>query len=284
MIDIDPTRPLLVFGGPYSNLRATRALREEARRLAIPPGNTICTGDVVAYCAEPEETVALVRDWGIQVVAGNCEESLAAESADCGCNFEENSTCNVLAKNWFEYASARVSRADRAWMGGLPSYLRVNYGGHRLLVVHGGKKETARWIFASDEPAIREELALAEADVVLAGHCGLPFARAVGGRLWFNPGVVGMPANDGDPRVWLGLMTARSDGSLAVETRRLAYDHDEAARSLRAAGYAEPYARALETGLWPSLDILPVAERAMIGRPIAPVSRVHPGRVTLAAE
>ena len=55
----DPiTPPILVFGGPYSNLRATQAMRARAEELGIPPSSTICTGDVVAYCAEPEETTA----------------------------------------------------------------------------------------------------------------------------------------------------------------------------------------------------------------------------------
>jgi hypothetical protein len=47
------TGPLLVFGGPYSNLEATKAMLAEARRRAIAPGNIVCTGDLVAYCARP---------------------------------------------------------------------------------------------------------------------------------------------------------------------------------------------------------------------------------------
>ena len=37
---------------------------------------------------------------------------------------------------------------------------------------------------------------------------------------------------------------------------------------MRAAGLPVGYADALETGLWPSLDVLPPAERAAAGRPI----------------
>ena len=37
---------------------------------------------------------------------------------------------------------------------------------------------------------------------------------------------------------------------------------------MRAAGLPAGYADALETGLWPSLDVLPPAERAAAGRPI----------------
>jgi len=45
--------PLLLFGGPYSNLRALTALRAPAAALGIDAARTNCTGDVVAYCAEP---------------------------------------------------------------------------------------------------------------------------------------------------------------------------------------------------------------------------------------
>ncbi len=72
--------PLMLFGGPYSNLPATTALIGESQRLGIPPGQVICTGDIVAYCGNPEETVSLVRDWGCHIVMGNCEESLALTS------------------------------------------------------------------------------------------------------------------------------------------------------------------------------------------------------------
>jgi hypothetical protein len=46
------TGPLLVFGGPYSNLEATAAILAEACRRAIPSGNILCTGDLAAYCAD----------------------------------------------------------------------------------------------------------------------------------------------------------------------------------------------------------------------------------------
>ena len=47
------TGPVLVFGGPYGNLEATRAVFAEARRRSIAPNNIVCTGDLAAYCADP---------------------------------------------------------------------------------------------------------------------------------------------------------------------------------------------------------------------------------------
>ena len=91
---LDAKLPLLVFGGPYSNLRALAALRQRAGELGIPASQTICTGDVVAYCAEPEETTPAIRDWGCHVIAGNCEEQLAAAAEDCACGFEPGTECD----------------------------------------------------------------------------------------------------------------------------------------------------------------------------------------------
>lgn len=53
--------PVLLFGGNYSNLRATEALIAEASRLGVPADHVICTGDVVAYCADPQATVDRMR-------------------------------------------------------------------------------------------------------------------------------------------------------------------------------------------------------------------------------
>src|SRR5215831_7577402 len=85
--------PVAVFGGPYSNLEATRAFLDEVSRLAIPASNVVCTGDIIAYGADASATLAQVRASGCHVVMGNVEENLAAGAADCGCGFDEGSTC-----------------------------------------------------------------------------------------------------------------------------------------------------------------------------------------------
>jgi len=265
MLEIAADGPLLVFGGPYSNLRATEALLAAAEAQGIPPARIICTGDVVAYCAAPEETARAVARSGCHVIQGNCEQQLAAGGADCACNFEPGSACDLLAKGWYPYADARVSPAMRTWMGGLATTLSFRYGGLTFRVVHGGVEEVSGWVFASDRERLAAECGKVEADVVIAGHCGLPFIARTGGRTWFNPGVVGMPANDGTPDVWYGTIRAEAD-AVVLATHRLAYDAGGAAAHMRRQRYADGYARALITGIWPSHDVLPAAERAATGR------------------
>ena len=192
-IEIAGDGPLMVIGGPYSNLRATEAAMAEARRLGIGPERVICTGDVVAYCAEPEETAQLIAAWGCHVIQGNCEQQIAAGADDCACNFEEGTECAALAKGWYPFAAARVSAEMQAWMGGLPATLTFDLAGLRFRVVHGGTREISRWVFASEAASIAEECELAASDVVIAGHCGIPFIGRSGNRTWFNAGVIGMP-------------------------------------------------------------------------------------------
>lgn len=261
--------PLLVFGGPYGNLHATRAMREEAERLGFPPARVLCTGDLVAYCAEPAATVALVRDWGIAVVMGNVEEQLGASAADCACGFTAGSACDRLAAAWYAHADREIDAETRGWMAALPRTIGLTLGDRRLAAVHGAPSRINRFVFAST-PAddLAAEIDATDAEGVIGGHCGLPFTVEARGRLWHNAGAVGLPANDGTPRVWFSIL-APAPGGLAIERRALAYDHEGAAAALRRAGLPETYARALETGLWPPVDFLPPAEEAQRGRPLA---------------
>lgn len=257
--------PVLLFGGPYSNLQATQALLAEAARLGIPPGRIVCTGDVAAYCADPAATLDLVMASGIAVVRGNCEDSLAEGAGDCGCGFEAGTACDVLSRGWFAHADGAVTPAQRRWMGALPPRLVLEVGGRRLAVVHGGADEVSRFLFASAPDAVlAREIAATGCGGVVAGHCGMPFTRVVEGRLWHNPGAIGMPADDGTPRVWFSVLEPGR-----VRHRALEYDWQGAAAAMRAAGLAAGYADALGTGLWPSADVLPPAERARRGVPLA---------------
>jgi uncharacterized radical SAM superfamily Fe-S cluster-containing enzyme len=250
----------MVFGGPYSNLEATRAVLGEAARLAIPADRIICTGDVAAYGADPVATVELVRDSVRHVVMGNCEQSIAADSADCGCGFPMGSTCERLSAAWFAHATRELNADARAWMGDLPERIDIEIRGCRLAVIHGGVDIINRFIFASSATAIKlEEIRRAGVDGILAGHCGLPFTQTIDGQLWHNAGAIGLPADDGTPRVWFSLLRAEAD-AIVIEHRALHYDFVTAAAKMRHAGLPQGYAASLETGLWPSCDMLPLKE------------------------
>jgi hypothetical protein len=130
-------------------------------------------------------------------------------------------------------------------MASLPKTLSFSAGRDlAFLVVHGGIDIINRFVFRSQRPEIAAELERADADVVIAGHCGIPFIEKIEQRVWFNPGVIGMPANDGTPDTWYGLIETRGD-HIALSTHRSGYDHYSAAAAMRKWAHANAYARSL---------------------------------------
>ncbi|MDA0368499.1 MAG: metallophosphoesterase family protein [Proteobacteria bacterium] len=272
------TPPLLFFGGPYSNLHATTALAKHASTLGIAGSSCICTGDVVAYGAHPQETVGVLRELGCHVVGGNCEEAFSSRSADCGCGFAEGSRCDILSARWMDYTRRNLDDDACAWMSTLPSDIRFSVGGVNFFATHGAPSQVNRFVFDSTDASVKlRECANAEADVIIAGHCGLPFTNEIGTSIWHNPGVIGLPANDGTPRTWFSTLSEDEDG-LRLETTPLDYDHTAAQTQMRQAGLPEEYAATLSTGLWDNCEILPAAETRAQGTALTAISIALPAR------
>ncbi|MEH6625364.1 MAG: metallophosphoesterase family protein [Motiliproteus sp.] len=253
--------PLLVFGGPYSNLQATQAVQQLATGLGLAPQQVICTGDLVAYCGDPCGTAKAIRQWRIPVVMGNCEESLASDADHCGCGFSEGSACDLLASSWYEFASQAVSEDLKEWMGALPRRIEFQMGGKSFAVIHGGVDQINQFIFAST--AVNEkyqQLNTLDVDVIIGGHCGIPFGQRLGARVWLNAGAIGMPANDGTQDGWYMLLSETKKG-IECCWQRLAYDAEGAYQKMQTVGLNRGYDRALINGLWPSTDVLPSDEK-----------------------
>ncbi len=247
--------PLLLFGGPYSNLQALQALLDIG-------ADAICTGDVVAYGADGEACVSLMREAGIPTVKGNCEAQLAEGADDCGCGFDEGTTCSLLSRGWYAHAVRHVSAESRDWMAACPDRIVFTHQGRRFAVIHGGASAVNRFLWSvSPQEELAAEIALlirevGPVDVVISGHSGIAFRRRIGATDWLNAGVIGMPPNDGNTRTECMLL---EDGRVSL--RRLAYDHHAAARAMIKAGLTQGYEKSLISGFWPSEDVLPRALR-----------------------
>lgn len=253
---------VLLFGGPYGNLQATEAVLAQARTRGIAADHVICTGDVVAYCGAPVATVAAMRAAGCTVLAGNCEVQLAQDAGDCGCGSENGTTCDRLSVAWYAFARGQLDADARAWMGGLPDVLSFIHLGKRYGVLHGGATDVARFVWESDDAAVFDtewhalEAVTGPVNAVIAGHSGLPFVRETARGRWLNAGVIGMPPHDGAVASRFAVL---SGGEYRIET--LDYDVAGAVADMQAANLPVDYALALQSGYWPSEDVLPAALR-----------------------
>ncbi len=262
------TGKLLLFGGVYGNLQALEQLISIAKTEGIAPENCICTGDITGYCAQPEETIRLFRKWDALSIAGNVELQLANDSEDCGCDFKAGGRCDSFSKLWFPYTKGRLSNESLQWISEIPENIGFEYNGKKISVVHGNYGNTSEFIFKSNAHDSKEKcFENTQSDVIIAGHCGLPFHQSLKDKLWLNPGVIGMPANDGTTRVWY--MVLETDGEEIKYTHRsFEYDYKTAQQLMFRNHLPEAYADTLSSGIWDNMEILPELEKMEQGIPI----------------
>ena len=263
--------PVLIFGGPYSNLQATQAMLNFAEQNNISPNHVICTGDIVAYCGDPNETVDLIREWSCHVVMGNCEQSVGFEADDCACGFDQGSECAVLSVDWYSHAVNNVNSSNKQWMQSLPLQIHFSLNGLQITVIHGGVDNISEFIFQSSRPQVKlDHLARLKSDCIIGGHCGLPFGEVLYNckdeeKFWLNAGVIGMPANEGKTHCWFMTLDAK-DGQVVANWHMLDFDNQSAIQAMADAGLPNPYQLTLENGRWPSMSVLPKTEQANQGK------------------
>ncbi|HKK76665.1 MAG TPA: metallophosphoesterase family protein [Saprospiraceae bacterium] len=260
------TGKVLLFGGVYSNLQALEKMQEIAEQEGIPAQNIICMGDIAGYCANPEAAQQLVRRWGVHCIAGNVEIQIRDGLEDCGCDFTTDSRCDLFAKKWYPYAQQKTSQETVAWLQEMPEFIRFDYYGRSCVVVHGSYFHTSEFVFKSTPWAAKDRnFSATQSEVIFAGHCGLPFHDSKDNKYWLNPGVIGMPANDGTTRVWYMLLEPGEE-NLQFQHRSFEYDHEEAFARMLETELPIDYAKTLTSGLWDNNDILPEEETAAQGK------------------
>ncbi len=258
----------IIFGGVYSNFQALQALQKKAEEWDIPASNIICTGDIAGYCAQPEECIQAVKDWGIHSICGNVEIQLSSGEESCGCDFIPGSRCDSFSKEWYPYAYSQTSESSKEWMKTLPKHLSFTLRGKSVIVVHGSFHKTSEFIFRSTPWQVKSQNFLStDADVILSGHCGIAFDHKEGNQTWLNAGVIGMPANDGGQHVWF-LTLDDSTGTLTHEFHQLHYDHNTTNALMVKNDLPAAYAKTILTGIWDNCEILPTEETEKQGQPL----------------
>ena len=241
-----------------------------AEKNNIEPQNIICTGDIVAYCGNPRETTNLIREWGCQVVMGNCEESVGYEREDCGCGFEEGSVCAALSSNWYNYAVSQINQDNKQWMRTLPRAINFNIESVAFTVIHGGVEDISEFIFRSTQVRRKQEIInIFGSDCIIGGHSGIPFGQDINSGYWLNPGVIGMPANEGQNHGWYMIIESK-DGRVIASWYKLEFDIQGAVSAMQKAGLPDEYQKTLADGLWPSMSVLPEDERHLQGVTLDP--------------
>ena len=251
---------IAVCGGPYANPHALKAMLRDAR--ARDCERIFCLGDLGGFGADCDAVWPLLRQFGVECIAGNYDVAIARGDPDCGCGYSDPRD-NELAQVVYDYTRAHTSAAFARWMHELPREHREQIGGCDVHMAHGSPLAVNDFMWESlSDGELRERVAASRADVLLCTHTGIPWQRRVDGTLIVNVGAVGRPANDGRTDTWYAVVSVE-DGQASAELVPVPYDWREQAASMRAAGLPEIFVQTIETGWWTTcLEVVPPRERA----------------------
>jgi len=264
---------LALLSDVHGNLHAldaclAHAHAQGAERFAV-------LGDMVGYGAFPAQVVARCQQLyfaGGIVLRGNHEEMLKDVHARGGGSVSDTtapvspaSNRQTLGEQTVAWTHAQLSAAQRYWLENLPL---TAHDAH-VWMVHASADAPELWRYVEDERMARLSLDAAclnpEIRYVFGGHVHhqslyyrgtgrqlMPFKPTAGvaiptpsHRRWLATiGSVGQP-RDGDTRAMYALFDTAAE---KLTFHRIAYDHMEAAHSIRQAGLPEFLAVRLETG------------------------------------
>lgn len=256
---------LALCGGPYSNFAAVEAFLAATQKLAY----RFCLGDIGGFGPHPNRTLDLIRQAGVICIQGNYDDAIGNGARDCGCGYADERD-RKFAQISYDYTYTHTAAHHREWLKTLPQQTRLQWGDRTLLLCHGSPDRVNEFVWETEtsDDRICDYLQRYGVDGICVTHSGLPWIRLVtqaNGRpgFWFNVGVLGRPANDGQRHVYYGLLEQRGAG-IYPRLMTLEYNVNAVSTAMREAGLPEEFAESLETGIWTTCaEILPMTEQGV---------------------
>lgn len=170
----------------HSNIYALEAVLDDIGRHGID--QIVHAGDVVGYCAFPNQTIELFRRHRIMSIAGN--HDIAAVTAS-GMGMNPVATEAVL------WTARSLTPTSLQYLESLRPHADMFIGAVRTCVHHGSPRDEKEYIY--EEDASPDLLRSCGARLLVLGHTHVPFVKITNLGTIVNPGSVGQP-RDRDPR------------------------------------------------------------------------------------
>lgn len=242
---------IAVFSDVHSNVEALQAFIEHASYQRI--NHYMCLGDIVGYGANPNACIRLLQTLpGVNFIVGNHDNAAMGGTHTMGAN----------AAQALLWTRMRLSAESHAFLKNMKETIKKG----NLFFCHANPCGIADWYYISKKTFISRTFFLTRAKILFAGHThsaamitrknflcvyirkpesGSVVPAASLNRQIFNCGSIGQP-RDGDPRASYLIYDTREK---VVEFHRVAYDHEGAAKKIKAAGLPEALALRLALGV-----------------------------------
>lgn len=235
-----------VISDLHANLEATESCFEEIDK--IKPDKIICLGDLIDYCAQPNEVIDIARRRCDIILLGNHDE------AQLNYQIAEGFTQNALISS--VHTRSVLKKGNKDFISSLPR----SHSENNLLFVHGAPCYLPEYGYIIDEHDARENFSYFKESICFVGHSHLPvvFEENNGkikiaepgtldkaSRYIINIGSVGQP-RDGDPRLAFGLFDTEQ---FEFKQIRINYDIETAAKKIINEGLPFQLAKRLFVGM-----------------------------------
>lgn len=217
---------IAIIADIHGNLVALNAVLDDSARELVD--RVVCLGDVAAFGPQPEEVVARLREIDCPVVMGDTDATFLTPEAPA---------TDELLRRLQEidaWGAARLSPADRAYIGGFAPTLAIDIDDDvSLLCYHGSPRSFKDRIDATTSDGDLAQMFTGfSAQFFAGGHTHIQMLRRYQDALALNPGSVGLaydrtPSPGGAVRnpPWgeYAILTV-SGSSLSVDLRRVPFD------------------------------------------------------------
>ena len=197
--------PIALIADIHANDSALEATLAEISSRGI--GRGLVGGDVVMRGEEPQAVVDRLIRLGWPCVMGNTDRKVLSS---IGVEANAKQLAKVGSRWW---TRERLDDGAVSWLTSLPSIVRCELGGRRIVVVHGSPLDSRIELGpgAPDHDLLDYAAELA-ADCIVSAHTHAAGAHQVGDVLFVNPGSVGETGDPLDRRprwAWLEIVRGR---------------------------------------------------------------------------
>lgn len=235
---------IALFADAHANLPAVKAALADAQRQEV--SEVWYLGDFVGYGPYPDQVVGLLRRAAEHSIAGNYDRNVLQFPLKKDRWKHSKHPSKFFS---FQWTFETLSDDSAKFLASLPEQLTLEYGGLKVLCVHGSPRGIDDPL-SPDTPETRfiEIAAEVAQQVVLCGHTHHFFDKTFNGVRFINPGSVGRPF-DGNTASAYAVLDFTGRGKLRVTPRRVAYDVKRVARKMSEDGFPRDMIKSIAEGL-----------------------------------